>query len=380
MNYLQEAEKRGLDLFQMQEVREGLKNLTAEQVDLYAWPKYDHMQMQEIRLGLEHGLSREEMSVFLDPRIGYKQMNYNRIKIENSNVINEKADAELRRKKYLNVFIVTLTATVLVGASYAGWHFRDFLFAKFQHLEIRLKDDSVTLGYGEPFNPADYIASYTEEGTELILPEAVDTSTVGEQTVIYKLKNPQKMITAEMAVVIVDDKEPVIVLNAKEDTLIRTEDEFSCRAYLSNAYDQIDGDLTDQVICSEADESLDEQIITYTVEDSSGNQCEAELLLKYEDPVIPETPEPVIIVQEVVVDHGGSSGGSEGQSHETPSQQSEPVNTEQSHGSQSFMFSDGYDMDSGYSACVAAGEQHGSYSCEPIMNDEGIYSGYKLNY
>ena len=57
----------------------------------------------------------------------------------------EKADAELRRKKYLNAFIVTLTAAVLVGGSYAGWHFRDFLFAKFQHLEIRLKDDSASL-------------------------------------------------------------------------------------------------------------------------------------------------------------------------------------------------------------------------------------------
>lgn len=51
-----------------------------------------------------------------------------------------------------------------------------------------------------------------------------------------------------------------------------------------------------------------------------------------------------------------------------------------SHGTQYFMFSDGYDFDSGYNACVAAGAAHGSYSCQPIQNSDGIYTGYQLSW
>lgn len=377
-DYLKEAESRGLDLMQMDEVREGLKNLTTEQVDVYAWPKYNCLQMRELRLGLEHGLTEEQISVYKDPRIGYRQMNYNRIKIENANAINEKADAELRKKRYLNVFIVFSIIAVVIGGSYAGWYFRDFLQAKFQKLELKLTSDTVTLGYGEAFNPLDYVESYTEEdGVELILPDPVNTEMIGEQTVVYKLKNPQKTVTAELKIMIADDEAPIIVLNAREATLVRTKDEFACRTYLSNAFDTVDGDLTDQVTCSDADISLDEQTVTYSVEDHSGNKSETGLLLHYKDPVIPETSDPVIIVQEVPVESGG--GSSEQVPNDSSSSGSNSY-SEQSHGSQNFMFSDGYDMDSAYSACIAAGELHGSYSCEPIMNDEGIYTGYALNY
>ena len=51
-----------------------------------------------------------------------------------------------------------------------------------------------------------------------------------------------------------------------------------------------------------------------------------------------------------------------------------------SHGTQYFMFSDGYNLDSGYSACIAAGAAYGAYSCEPIMGADGLYKGYKLSY
>ena len=40
------------------EVEEGLKNgLDTEQIDIFAKSEYDHMQMQEIRLALEHGFT-----------------------------------------------------------------------------------------------------------------------------------------------------------------------------------------------------------------------------------------------------------------------------------------------------------------------------------
>lgn len=52
----------------------------------------------------------------------------------------------------------------------------------------------------------------------------------------------------------------------------------------------------------------------------------------------------------------------------------------QSHGTQYFMFSDGYDFNSGYNACVAAGSAYGTYSCQPIQGADGIYTGYMLTY
>ena len=54
--------------------------------------------------------------------------------------------------------------------------------------------------------------------------------------------------------------------------------------------------------------------------------------------------------------------------------------TSTSHGTQYFMFSDGYNLDSGYSACIATGSGYGAYSCEPIMGSDGLYKGYKLTY
>ena len=57
-----------------------------------------------------------------------------------------------------------------------------------------------------------------------------------------------------------------------------------------------------------------------------------------------------------------------------------PPSTSASHGTQYFMFSDGYNLDSGYSACIAAGAAYGAYSCEPIMGADGLYKGYKLSY
>ena len=54
--------------------------------------------------------------------------------------------------------------------------------------------------------------------------------------------------------------------------------------------------------------------------------------------------------------------------------------SDNNHGTQSFMFSDGYDLDSGYSACVAAMSVVGQGTCTPLTNGQGLYVGYQLNY
>ena len=382
IDYLKEVKTRGLDDFQISEVTEGLKKLTVEQVDIYAWPKYDHMQMQEIRLALEEGLSEEEMSVFLDPSIDWKAMNHARVKLQNANAVDDRAKAKLHFKRLQIIFIAILIVLCLGAAGFGGYYAWQYFSDVNQSLELELTDTDITVEYGSSFNPADYISSYTKADNVILdVPEAPDTHTKGTVTIMYQLHNAYKSITKELAINVVDSKAPVITLNAQEDTLVRGKDTFSCKAYLTSAEDGADGDLTGNVTCSEADESKDDQMITYSVKDSSGNEGKAEFSLHYEDPAPP--PEPVVIYQPVST--GGSSNSSSGSSYQGGSSGSSssggvsPPSQTQSHGTQYFMFSSGYDMDSGYQACIVAGSAYGAYSCSPIM-EGGIYTGYVLTY
>lgn len=368
MNYLKEVESRGLNGFQMAEVREGLKTLTTDQVDVYARPEYDHMQMQEIRLGLEHGLSAKEMSVFLDPGINYEAMNHARIKIENANVIDEHAISKLHAKQLKNLFVVILIL-FLIGVAVVGGYFgRKYWLIFNQPMELELKSTHIDLGYGDAFNPIDYIEEYTKsDGVQLVLPNAIDTKHIGQVKVIYTLKNQLKSISKELTVNIQDKSAPVITLNTKDVTLTRTKDSFNGKSYLSSAMDDVDGDVTEHVTWTNPDESINDQTITYSVKDKAGNESQSVLSLHYKDPEPAPTPETIVIYQP-----SGSGGNTSG--GETP------PSTSASHGTQYFMFSDGYNLDSGYSACIAAGSAFGAYSCEPIMGDDGLYKGYKLTY
>lgn len=367
MDYLKEVEGRGLNAFQMMEVKEGLKTLTTDQVDVYANPEYDHMQMQEIRLALEHGLTEKEMSVFLDPGIDYQAMNHARIKIQNANVIDKQAVTKLRSKQLKNVFVFLLIITILFIVSAGGYFGKKYYDLFNQPMEIKLKSNQITLKYGEAFNPISYLDDYTKaDGIELILPEGINTNQIGEVKVIYTLKNQLKSVSKELLITIQDKTAPTITLNTKDVTLTRTKDTFNAKAYLSNAKDDVDGDVTEAVTWTKADESVNDQTITYSVKDSAGNESQSVLNLHYKDPEPASEPETIIIYQPIG-GGGDTSGGV-----------SPPTNT--SHGTQNFMFSDGYNLDSGYSACVAAGSSYGAYSCEPIMGSDGLYKGYKLTY
>ena len=332
-DYLEKIRKRGLNSFQLHEVEEGLKNgLDTEQIDIFAKSEYDHMQMQEIRLALEHGFTLKQISVFLDPSINYEAMNHARIKLQNENVIEEKARAKLHAMQLKNLFVVILIL-FLIGVAVVGGYFgRKYWLIFNQPMELKLKSTHIDLGYGDAFNPIDYIDEYTkDDGVQLVLPNAIDTKHIGQVKVIYTLKNQLKSISK------------------------------------SSAMDDVDGDVTEHVTWTNPDESINDQTITYSVKDKAGNESQSVLSLHYKDPEPAPTPETIVIYQP-------SGGGGNTSGGETP-----PSITT-SHGTQYFMFSDGYNLDSGYSACIAAGSAFGAYSCEPIMGSDGLYKGYKLSY
>lgn len=346
-------------------------------------------QLQEIEEGLKHGLSEPQMAVFLHPNISYEEMRYNRQQIEDLNVINEHANADLLKKRIsiIGRVLIVIAVIVAVGAGlYVG---REYIQAEFQTIELELNEAEATVNYGDSFIPLEHVKNYTkEDGVELILPQEIDTKKIGKQTLIYTVKNKMKSVSKELVLNVVDGDSPVIKLNKKEVTLTRGEDEFSCKAYLSSADDTVDGDLTDSVTCTSKDtddgkvsEKKDKQTVEYSVKDKAGNVGSAELILKFNDPK-PE-PTPVIIYQNSgsgrTSSNGSSGGGNSGYAAPQPAPQQPAPQPQQSHGTQYFMFSDGYDFDSAYNACVAAGSAHGAYSCNPLMSDD-IYTGYRLDY
>ena len=270
--------------------------------------------------------------------------------------------------------MVIILVVAVIGV--CGTVLKYYVNEKNQSLEITLYADTIQLNYGDTFNPSEYIESYTKaDNVELSVPEPIDTHQLGTFTITYSLRNHIKTVKKEAQVIVVDLENPVITLSNQEVTLTRNQDTFSCKAYLSSAIDNVDGDITGKVECSSVDTNKDDQTVKYTVKDSSGNEGEKELKLTFKDP--PE-PEKVIVYQD---SGSNSTAGSysapaqSGGSNQTYAAPAQPVQ----HGTQYFMFSDGYNMDSGYQACVVAGSSYGSYSCSPVQED-GIYTGYVLNY
>lgn len=385
MDYLDTVKKRGLDDFAMQEVRLGLRHgLTTTQIDYYAQKKFNSLQMKEIRLGLEHGLTDEQMSVFANPDIEYDVMQHNRMKIEQGNVIDETKKTDLRKKRIINLRN-TLMILILLGAgtiaAYCGKRYYDLLY---QDLSIEFSENN-QIEYGHYFLPTAYIENYTEgENVKIILPDSTLMDQLGEHVFVYQIQNEIKTVSCELTVTCVDTKAPEIILNQYSATLTKGEETFTPEEYIVHADDNVDGDLTDSIICTYQKKEKN-QTVLYSVSDASGNSTSVEFELKWKDPPEPE----IVYVEKPVYLPTGNSSNNATASSATPSSNStesaiSPVTNTQTpgllHGSTTFMFTDGYNLDTGYAACVAAMNSIGYGSCSAITGNDGLYIGYQLDY
>lgn len=139
----------------------------------------------------------------------------------------------------------------------------------------------------------------------------------------------------------------------------------------------------------------EQQKIYLTVTDEAGNMAVHEM-----DVIVTPKPTPAPTPEPEPEQHSGSSGWqnsyewSSGYENSASSQESyTPSYSEAgygsgdyytppagSHGTEYYWFSDGYDIDSAYSACIAAMGYYGNSTCTPMMNEEGLYTGYRLDY
>lgn len=161
------------------EIQEGIKNgLSKKQVMTYASKEYNFLQMEQLRLALEHQLDKTKMKCLYDSSLPFQTMKEIREKLEKNEIINEK----IIHKNVIHSFLfvsVLLMITLFVPV--------------YSKPRLLLKEDSITLKQGETFNPMSYIQLYTGKG-KLIIPSAVETNEKGNQIVVYRLITDEKTI------------------------------------------------------------------------------------------------------------------------------------------------------------------------------------------
>ncbi|MBR2825241.1 MAG: hypothetical protein IKE51_03155, partial [Solobacterium sp.] len=149
-----------------------------------------------------------------------------------------------------------------------------------------LVDDWVELDGSTPFTPSRYIREYTEDHTQLHLPRNIDFRVPGNRVVLYELVGKEETVQKLLRLKIVDDEKPTLILS-EQKIFLNEGDPFDCRAYILEAYDEVNGDLSNRVECSNSlMEGVEEQEVLYRVKDSAGNLVEETLMVEVISPVV----------------------------------------------------------------------------------------------
>ena len=190
--------------------------------------------------------------------------------------------ARKRKMKWPIVLGLLLLCLSLLAA--AGWQIC-------RTLELRLYingQSNVSQEYGSSFadTGATAILSSTRfPGFGLYVPVDVtgnvDANKVGAYAIVYHTRFLWLEDTAVRVVQIVDTQPPVITLMEIEGDYTLPGSEYKEVGF--SAYDDYDGDISHLVTWS-----YKENVITYVVQDSSGNHAIAQRAVNYDDPIPPE--------------------------------------------------------------------------------------------
>ena len=284
INRIDEWKSKGLNALQLHQVKLGIeKGLTDDQIRIYADPKFDWFQMEQIRLGLEAGM---DVSIYAQPNIPSEEMEHIRQKNEINAQYSQKVKQEtkaLKKENQKRSLKLTVLITALIGvvifialAVLFGWN---HISLWFDEIQLIVTVNNVQVDYGQPINLMDYIDEYDERYPLEIMPDSVDTDKPGITTVVIQQSNGVKTETENIQITVVDKVAPIIELSTNE---IYTDGYDVCKSLVVSAYDEIDGDLLDQVQCNDDlifnDEGQAE--MTYEVSDSSGNQTIEKIIVK----------------------------------------------------------------------------------------------------
>lgn len=148
-------------------------------------------------------------------------------------------------------------------------------------------EETVTIEYGDSYVQEPVRAYYRgtiwqRRGRELEVAEDgwVDVKTFGTYEVTYSASCEGQTKTVRRKVVVEDKKAPVIKLVSDPEHYTSPASEYQEEGY--SAYDNFDGDVTDQVVREARD-----GVVTYTVTDSMGNTASVTRNINYKDVVAP---------------------------------------------------------------------------------------------
>ena len=288
MRDIEYYKQMAFDPRQMQVIRDGLK--AGFDVEWYANTSFDYLQMEEILLALKAGLDDDSMNMLCDPRIPYESMRQMRESIFDQLGIYEKAAEELKRKKLIRYFVVSVSVFVIVIIGSIIYINRHTISYYFEDINLELKDDHIKLGLSEPFVAGNYFDKYDKE-LKLTLPKEKKFNEIGTYKVSYKLSNKVKTVTRELIIDVYDDINPTIELNS---SIIEVEygaviNEYS---YVVKVHDNIDGDLSKELIIENAVDTskAGNYTIKYCVKDNAGNEATAEITVIVQEKPVQEIP------------------------------------------------------------------------------------------
>ncbi len=135
--------------------------------------------------------------------------------------------------------------------------------------------DSIELEVGAQYDESTVKASngFQDLSDRLKSDKQVDTGKIGEYVIRYTLEYKGKTYYADRTITVVDKQAPEITLTENNGY---------------TAHDNYDGDLTDKVNVTTEEQADGRFLITYTVEDSSGNKATATKTVDTLDTVAPE--------------------------------------------------------------------------------------------
>jgi len=154
-------------------------------------------------------------------------------------------------------------------------------------LKLSVKNgDTLKLEYGidtiPPVTALYWESVFDKEGDSVpvISEGTVDASTLGSYTITHTATHEKKTVSATQTVIIQDTTAPVITLTGGEIGYYSPGYTYAENGY--TAIDNYDGDITDQVVCTQNEDS-----ITYTATDSLGNTASVTRKLECKDVVAP---------------------------------------------------------------------------------------------
>ena len=181
----------------------------------------------------------------------------------------------MRKKRSGIIFVLFIAVCVVVGFAIA-------LARDNRHAEVSLLgSEYMTVEYGTEFvDPGvDARSVGNSFGTFKKPPKVevsgqVDTQTLGDYVLEYTATVRDKSVSVRHMVSVVDTTPPVIELKHTEGYETDWFTGYEEEGY--TAIDSHDGDLTDQVVCTERGDS-----ILYTVSDAAGNEAQVERKIEY---------------------------------------------------------------------------------------------------